>query len=173
MRLQLSIYWFTHVTIAWLRSHFRGLVITILFRLGPKIFPHSKLILSGTSHCWCNLSRNQGRKLNWCGKNGYSKSQMQLLLYLLWYSAKQFTDCMRNGSHQVLPLSPQVDDNQVISFKNMDTVASFPISVIAQLERLCQGHMPVSFFFFLLMVGKNTLDLSSVNFKIYWMVCWL
>ena len=55
---------------------------------------------------------------------------------------------MRNGSHQVLPLSPQVYDNQVISFKNVDMVASFPISVMAQLERLCQGHLPVSFFFF-------------------------
>ena len=68
---------------------------------------------------------------------------------------------MRNGSHQVLPLSPQVYDNQVISFKNVDMVASFPISVMAQLERLCQGHLPVSFFFFLLIVGKHIRSILS------------
>ena len=105
MSLQLYIYLFTHVTVAWWRSQFHGLAIRILFRLEPQISFIQNWFYSAHFHCLYNLLHNHGRKLNWCGKNGYSKSQMWLLLYPSWHSAKLLTDCMKNCSHRVLLLS--------------------------------------------------------------------
>lgn len=108
------------------KSHCHGLVIRILFRLELKIFLHTKLILSSILyHYLCRLSLNQGRKLNWYGKTGYSKSHVCLLLYILQYSGKLLIDCMRDCSHQTLLLSYLTYNNQVISLKTVDMTGSF------------------------------------------------